>query len=343
VPSINADGTLAGKATMRLSLGTHYHTSELDGQSAPRPYGLGPRVPLFVVSPWSRGGWVNSQVFDHTSTIRFLEARFGVAEPNISDWHRAVSGDLQSCFDFAHPNDTRLSALPDMSHARGEGLVLEGLPPVAVPSEQRLPVQQRGVRRSRALPYALHAHLRESARPSSVELRFDNVGRAGAVFHVYDRQHLDRLPRRYTVEAGRSLSDTWHAGDDGHFDLSVLGPNGFRREFSGLSAQPPRRIVPSVALRYRPDERELELSGWNTGSVPTVLRVSPNAYRHDPTLTLALPAGGRVVTQRWSTASSGDWYDFSVRCPALPRWSQRFAGRMETGRHGVSDPALGSR
>ena len=44
------------------------------------PVGLGPRVPMLVVSPWSRGGWVNSQIFDHTSIVRFLEARFGVAE-----------------------------------------------------------------------------------------------------------------------------------------------------------------------------------------------------------------------------------------------------------------------
>eukprot|EP01035_Chromulina_nebulosa_P032939 gene32938-44062_t len=43
-----------------------------------RPYGLGPRVPMYVVSPWSRGGWVSSEVFDHTSVIRFMETRFGV-------------------------------------------------------------------------------------------------------------------------------------------------------------------------------------------------------------------------------------------------------------------------
>jgi phospholipase C len=85
----------------------------------------------------------------------------------------------------------------------------------------------------------------------------------------------------------------------------------------------------------------LELAGWNTGTAPTVLHVSPNAYRHDRALTLALPAGGRIVSLRWPTEQSGDWYDFTVRCGALPGWSQRFAGRMESGRHGVSDPALG--
>src|SRR5260221_335383 len=57
------------------------------------PYGLGVRVPMLVVSPWSVGGWVNSQVFDHTSLIRFIEARFaskppGLIEKNITAWRR---------------------------------------------------------------------------------------------------------------------------------------------------------------------------------------------------------------------------------------------------------------
>ncbi len=84
-----------------------------------RPWGLGPRVPMYVISPWSKGGWVNSQVFDQTSTIRFIETRFGVKEPNISAWRRAVTGDLSSCFDFATPNDADLvRRLPETAAPR---------------------------------------------------------------------------------------------------------------------------------------------------------------------------------------------------------------------------------
>ncbi|NDZ69628.1 phospholipase C, phosphocholine-specific, partial [Streptomyces sp. SID10362] len=54
----------------------------------PGVYGLGPRVPMLVVSPWSTGGYVCSQTFDHTSVLRFMEQRFGVREPNISPWRR---------------------------------------------------------------------------------------------------------------------------------------------------------------------------------------------------------------------------------------------------------------
>jgi hypothetical protein len=74
VPSFNLDGSLAGKTTLTDPLGGEYYTNDVAGTTATRPYGLGPRVPMYVISPWSRGGWVRSEVFDHTSTIRFLEA-----------------------------------------------------------------------------------------------------------------------------------------------------------------------------------------------------------------------------------------------------------------------------
>src|SRR5205085_5303921 len=67
-----------------------------------QPVGLGPRVPMIVVSPWTVGGYVSSEIFDHTSVLRFLERWTGVAEPNISDWRRALCGDLTSAFDFHH-------------------------------------------------------------------------------------------------------------------------------------------------------------------------------------------------------------------------------------------------
>ena len=72
VPSFNPDGSLAGKTTLDTPIGGEYFSNAVGGVTATRPYGMGPRVPMYIVSPWSRGGWVNSQVFDHTSTIRFL-------------------------------------------------------------------------------------------------------------------------------------------------------------------------------------------------------------------------------------------------------------------------------
>jgi phospholipase C len=68
------------------------------------PIGLGFRVPLLILSPFSRGGFLCSEQFDHTSLLRFLETRFGVEVPNLSEWRRANTGDLTNAFNFAEPN-----------------------------------------------------------------------------------------------------------------------------------------------------------------------------------------------------------------------------------------------
>jgi len=68
------------------------------------PIGLGYRVPLLIVSPWTRGGHVYSEVCDHTSTLKLLEKRFNITVPTISPWRRAVTGDLLHAFDFENPD-----------------------------------------------------------------------------------------------------------------------------------------------------------------------------------------------------------------------------------------------
>jgi phospholipase C len=67
------------------------------------PIGLGFRAPAIVISPWTAGGYVHSEVLDHTSLIRLIETRFGVREPNISAWRRRTCGDFTSAFRFSRP------------------------------------------------------------------------------------------------------------------------------------------------------------------------------------------------------------------------------------------------
>jgi phospholipase C len=76
------------------------------------PIGLGFRVPMMVISPFSRGGLLCSDVFDHTSILRFLETRFGVEVPNLSKWRRQATGDLTSAFNFAAAPRTARPTLP---------------------------------------------------------------------------------------------------------------------------------------------------------------------------------------------------------------------------------------
>ena len=75
-------------------------------------------MPLLIASPWSRGGYLNSQVFDHTSILqlleKFLSHRTGkrIEEPNINDWRRTVCGDLSSVFRPFEGEKTGLPFLP---------------------------------------------------------------------------------------------------------------------------------------------------------------------------------------------------------------------------------------
>jgi phospholipase C len=76
------------------------------------PIGLGFRVPLLVISPFSRGGLVCSKTFDHTSLLRFLETRFGPEVPNLSSWRRETTGDLTAAFNLDAPADRLVPSLP---------------------------------------------------------------------------------------------------------------------------------------------------------------------------------------------------------------------------------------
>ena len=106
------------------------------------PIGLGMRVPMLVVSPFSRGGLVCSDVFDHTSMLRFLETRFGVEVPNLTAWRRKVTGDLTSAFNFAAAPRT---SAPRLATPSGTTTCPVPRTPVTVPS-QPFPRQERGRR-----------------------------------------------------------------------------------------------------------------------------------------------------------------------------------------------------
>jgi phospholipase C len=45
------------------------------------PIGGGFRVPCLIVSPWTAGGYVCSENFDHTSVLQFLERFTGSRRP----------------------------------------------------------------------------------------------------------------------------------------------------------------------------------------------------------------------------------------------------------------------
>jgi len=112
------------------------------------PIGLGFRVPMIIVSPFTRGGLVSSDVFDHTSLLRFLETRFGAEVPNLSAWRRANVGDMTTAFNFSKV-DTSVPSLPTPSTALGGTITecagnLVGFSPPQLPAQQAMPTQETG-------------------------------------------------------------------------------------------------------------------------------------------------------------------------------------------------------
>ncbi|MBX3593549.1 alkaline phosphatase family protein [Sphingomonas sp.] len=112
------------------------------------PVGAGFRVPCIIISPWTAGGYVCSQPFDHTSVLRFLEQVTGVREPNISDWRRQTFGDLTAAFRFGAkmalpPVLPSTSGLLHLARKSAKTLPLPNPPG----KDQSMPVPERGTRK----------------------------------------------------------------------------------------------------------------------------------------------------------------------------------------------------
>ncbi|WP_441250436.1 phosphocholine-specific phospholipase C [Kitasatospora sp. McL0602] len=321
-PASRAQGQTTADSTLEI-----YRPKSPTDRNVAGPYGLGQRVPTFVVSPWSKGGYVCSQTFDHTSIIQLIERRFGVHEPNISPWRRAVCGDLTAAFDFGR-TDATVPALPD---TRGY------LPPdrdrhadyvPTPPANPALPKQEPGLRRARPLPYDLlvDGHLGADGR---LRTDFASHGAAGASFYVTSATNPDG-PWSYTVGAGQQLSDSWSVS--GAYDFTVYGPNGFHRQFKG------RARGPEVVTRQDPESGQLRLTLTNEGTEPVRLTVR-DAYGAKPPVPYQLRPGGRVVHLA-PTGNSHGWYDLSVVSDRDGDFLRRLAGHAETGRASTSDPAI---
>ena len=300
------------------------------------PYGLGPRVPMFVVSPWSKGGFVCSQVFDHTSVLQFIEKRFGVMETNISPWRRAICGDLTSALDFSK-SDATLPTLPstqayvaqaDLQCSRASSQTAP-----ASTAQQVVTAQESGTRPARALPYELHVTGQLGAQ--GYALTFANTGTQGAHFWVYTGD-ATAMPRRYTVEAGKQLTDTWALDANGNYLVSVWGPNGYFRRFAG-SAAADAAAKPEITACYDAANGDVYVTFANAGSSALTITATDVAYG-GAARTLTIPAGQRVEAH-WDLSCSSHWYDLQFAVAGNAGWTRRIAGHVETGKASTTDPA----
>ncbi|GAA3665199.1 phospholipase C, phosphocholine-specific [Nocardioides ginsengisoli] len=318
VPPIPNSPLVPGASTVSTE---HEYYAGGDPRAKPGPYGMGPRVPMFVVSPWTTGGYVCSETFDHTSVLRFLEQRFGVREPQITPWRRTVAGDLTSAFDFASTR-TDVPALPATDAMAPQDRKRHPTYFPRTPAVGTMPTQEPGVRPARPLGYDLSV-IEKGAAP--LRLQLVNEGSLGA--HVQARLIAPAgTPHSYTVEAGKRLDVELPV--QGDYDVHLHGPNGFFRRFAG-STQAERVLVDLAPLSR----------GGGVGSGKLRLTVQGDA-EVAVTDVYAGPLTVRAGRVDLDTRASGGWYDVTVTIPGTS-FVRTLAGHLESGRPATSDPQLG--
>ncbi len=340
----------------------------------PGSIGLGFRVPLLIASPWSRGGRVNSQVFDHTSTLQFLETflnkKFGkdIRETNITPWRRTVCGDLTSVFQSFDKNAketlpfVQLNPFVETIHKAKFRNVPSNYKNLSAQDIAQLnnnphlspymPQQEKGIRSACAIPYELYADGNISGDKGHFMLTLQaakNVFKdkaAGSPFIVYARnyQKEDFREKNYAVAAGDTLKDSWEVADfdEDNYHIEVHGPNGFYRLFTGDGEDP----LLHVLMEQDTTDNSKGTGGTRlvvsyTGAGSCHVRLTDNVYQtKEKRLLLSADEQAKRQTVVLDFAQSHHWYDFSIKVEGNDVFEKRYAGHIETGIASKSDPFM---
>ncbi len=336
------------------------------------PIGLGFRVPMLVVSPWSRGGYVCSEVFDHTSSIRFMEKFFShksgkkITEPHITQWRRTVCGDLTAAFRTWNGEAIRLpefmkkeESIESIHMAKFKPLPsgYTKLSEAQIKEIRRephhsglLPKQEKGIRSATAIPYELYVdgHLNEDQSAFTIQLKAGKTvfgdKAAGSPFSVYAPNGYKNEPFEYwayTVAAGDSLVDEWSISDFNHsnYHLCVYAPNGFYREFAGNAKDPAMEIH----CEYEKKKSGNGLTGnvvlqlINKTGQPLTVEITDHVYKAQKQTKVVSSTAAIVINLQ----KNYGWYDFTVNVKGYAGYHKRFAGHVETGMESKTDPGMG--
>ena len=322
------------------------------------PIGLGFRVPMVIASPWTKGGWVNSEVFDHTSSLQFLEhfleKKTGkkIVEENISPWRRLVCGNLTSVFRPVENNIkpkldfvNREADIKRIYSAKGKDLpgnyqLIKNATP-GNDFKEWLPHQEKGVKEACALPYDLNVNVIFDKEKGVLGIRFEIGGHLpktkliGIPFIVKSGSVYgnDVQPGRiwnFTVKQGEPLIYRWDVNQfKGNYHLEVYGPNGFYRSFTGDT-----ETAIAIQVDTHNGERGFVLDKLSTG---VALVIEDKSYGYESKFLEAEKTGKTI----WKLEKSGSWYDFEVRSKDNPGFAYRYAGHIETGHSSITDPLMG--
>ena len=329
------------------------------GVKAPLPVGLGFRVPLILVSPWTRGGWVTSEVSDHTSVLQFLEKwthALGKPAicPNISNWRRQVAGDLLNAFDFRSPV-YGLPKLPD------PGALIPEVEYTPLPGNNVMPTQEPGRKPARPLPYQPNANLVDLSPDANgalvAWLELSNVApfvAKASHFAVYNNlagvpslaAYPGAFPGQYTIGAGDVSVGTAAVGaspGDTAYDITVVGPNRFLRRYVG-DTQGAGADARVKATYYEPDRHrhggsdqpKLKLLLCNDARKKVTFTITYNNYSSRSPQTVRINGRDSEECLLDACGDSDGWYDLTITVSSDSSWSQRLTGHLETGRASIS-------
>lgn len=339
--------------------------------------GLGYRVPMIIASPWSRGGKVCSQVFDHTSSLQFLEQflshKLGrkIVEDNIGQWRRTICGDLTAAFSPFDKSKNKISFLKKGPYIESiynakfkqepSGFKKLTQADIEQISQNKaasglLPKQEPGIRPSCALPYELYADGKLSADKKGFEIRMQagNVlfkeKSAGSPFKVYapgnflnDKGQIPEASKSwdYAVKAGDTLTDSWtlSAFENNNYHLRLYGPNGFFREFEGSSADPDIAVLFGDHLNGSTGP-ELLIVNRNPDKAYTI-SIKHHGYQH-PDVISEFSNHQKNMPISVHTEKTHGWYDFTIKVKGHDDFEMRYAGRLENGKASFSDPVMGN-
>jgi phospholipase C len=318
------------------------------GEGAPRLNpGTGSRVPLILVSPWTRGGWVAKETFDHTSVIQFMEAfTTSLGKPalckEISPWRRSICGDLTSAIDFTS-FDNSLPELPDpagLPAVVAQDATLPA-PPQPAAGQQTVPVQAvQGPLQIRPAPDQQHATVLVDRFAGTVTASMSNLSSRAASMQVFTASVL-ATPFSYNANTAvtavpntvsKATGPKTHAVDTsatgGQYDFSIYGPDHFVRRFAGTVIPDGQDAgqVPSVDAKLGTGNTPvLKITLTSEGRATVQYTLTPNDYDGDQqTVSVAF---GHHVPVDWPTNQYG-YYDVTITANTSDGFTQRYAGRI---------------
>lgn len=327
------------------------------------PVGLGYRVPMVIASPWTKGGWVNSEICDITSTIRFIEHfvnkkfNLNIHEDNISSWRRAITGDLTSAFRTFNKEGNKL---PTLLNRNDQVLAInqakeKPVPDTFIPLQESdiarakkgdfkalIPQQERGTKPSNALAYDIL--IQEQIANEAIDLQFINRDEhfkeksLGVAFNVYAYGHQKEAPFwSFALSKGKELAYQWPLSEfnGDTYELAIMGPNGFLRTLKGGKESAHDF---TIKQDYNLAKREFILELTNRSK--NRLRVQLfDAYSKKESKTISI-APGKKNTLTLDCNKHQGWYDITLKIEGDPVFLRQYAGRIENGKDSITDPLL---